>query len=274
MPASPTARAFLSTPSARRATGASHGRSTIACYFYPRPPRGGRLRAFFVLIRHEFQFLSTPSARRATAAHRMDSTAQRRFLSTPSARRATHFKSISGYTQQQFLSTPSARRATVAVAGAAALAIDFYPRPPRGGRPGIVGLHCVAKNISIHALREEGDFSVHLPVRCHPISIHALREEGDVAGVVSLWVVHRFLSTPSARRATCCPRCCLHPFGISIHALREKGDGKHRSGVVLGGFISIHALREEGDSFPFAFSQCPGTFLSTPSARRATGSCS
>ena len=157
MPASPTARAFLSTPSARRATGASHGRSTIACYFYPRPPRGGRLRAFFVLIRHEFQFLSTPSARRATAAHRMDSTAQRRFLSTPSARRATHFKSISGYTQQQFLSTPSARRATVAVAGAAALAIDFYPRPPRGGRPGIVGLHCVAKNISIHALREEGD---------------------------------------------------------------------------------------------------------------------
>ena len=192
-------------------------------------------------------FLSTPSARRATAAHRMDSTAQRRFLSTPSARRATHFKSISGYTQQQFLSTPSARRATVAVAGAAALAIDFYPRPPRGGRPGIVGLHCVAKNISIHALREEGDFSVHLPVRCHPISIHALREEGDVAGVVSLWVVHRFLSTPSARRATCCPRCCLHPFGISIHALREEGDGKHRSGVVLGGFISIHALREEGD---------------------------
>ena len=124
---------------------------------------------------------------------------------------------------------------------------DFYPRPPRGGRPGIVGLHCVAKNISIHALREEGDFSVHLPVRCHPISIHALREEGDVAGVVSLWVVHRFLSTPSARRATCCPRCCLHPFGISIHALREEGDGKHRSGVVLGGFISIHALREEGD---------------------------
>ena len=34
--------------------------------------------------------------------------------------------------------------------------------------------------------------------------------------------------------------------------------------------ISIHALREEGDSFQCSQSSRLGTFLSTPSARRAT----
>ena len=34
---------FLSTPSARRATGQSVKQSNRRIYFYPRPPRGGRL---------------------------------------------------------------------------------------------------------------------------------------------------------------------------------------------------------------------------------------
>ena len=34
---------FLSTPSARRATGVNWGEFQISIYFYPRPPRGGRL---------------------------------------------------------------------------------------------------------------------------------------------------------------------------------------------------------------------------------------
>ena len=57
-----------------------------------------------------------------------------------------------------FLSTPSARRATA-------------------GRTDNIAVIC----ISIHALREEGDFlcqSFYLLLR---ISIHALREEGDEA---------------------------------------------------------------------------------------------
>ena len=33
--------------------------------------------------------------------------------------------------------------------------------------------------ISIHALREEGDFRRMMMLRDHDISIHALREEGD-----------------------------------------------------------------------------------------------
>ena len=37
--------------------------------------------------------------------------------------------------------------------------IDFYPRPPRGGRPPINESSFTKSFISIHALREEGDFS-------------------------------------------------------------------------------------------------------------------
>ena len=40
--------------------------SLPAKYFYPRPPRGGRLQLGH-LVGVGFQFLSTPSARRATA---------------------------------------------------------------------------------------------------------------------------------------------------------------------------------------------------------------
>ena len=58
---------------------------------------------------------------------------------------------------------------------------------------------------------------------------------------------HRFLSTPSARRATPLP-------------------GENR----LGRGISIHALREEGDRRPRLRSSNTRIFLSTPSARRAT----
>ena len=59
------------------------------------------------------------------------------------------------------------------------------------------------------------------------ISIHALREEGDVMGPSESINRALFLSTPSARRATCCrpPARGLSP--ISIHALREEGDNKH-----------------------------------------------
>ena len=57
--------------------------------------------------------------------------------------------------------------------------------------------------ISIHALREEGDrrYAAHVCVE-FVISIHALREEGDPASVGFAVAVSRFLSTPSARRAT------------------------------------------------------------------------
>ena len=63
---------------------------------------------------------------------------------------------------------------------AAYVKTDFYPRPPRGGRPEILAQMSEEFSISIHALREEGDQSTACDsIRHGLISIHALREEGD-----------------------------------------------------------------------------------------------
>ena len=56
------------------------------------------------------------------------------------------------------------------------------------------------------------------------ISIHALREEGDVCGTITAISRDLFLSTPSARRATSASTSCCALTLISIHALREEGD--------------------------------------------------
>ena len=59
----------------------------------------------------------------------------------------------------------------------------------------------------------------------------------------------RFLSTPSARRATTVALVNVHTLTISIHALREEGDL-----ALIANFLTSTL------------------FLSTPSARRATPS--
>ena len=58
-------------------------------------------------------------------------------------------------------------------------------------------------DISIHALRVEGDQYVRYPISYNRISIHALRVEGDreIPDVQSAFHVI-FLSTPSGWRAT------------------------------------------------------------------------
>ena len=191
-------------------------------YFYPRPPRGGRpLADLGCTITSEF--LSTPSARRATAS-RSSSTRTSTFLSTPSARRATNYLagpigdfliSIHALREEgdlrldqvldlaaEFLSTPSARRATCRQHRHRGDSRYFYPRPPRGGRRGVCCCAVKILQISIHALREEGDYIKIIIHNGRSISIHALREEGDC--------LHLAL-----------PRFSLL---ISIHALREEGD--------------------------------------------------
>ena len=103
-------------------------------------------------------------------------------------------------------------------------------------------------DISIHALREEGD--LHEPdgsSLSSRISIHALREEGDgtdpgasrgilyfnprpprggrLFGMRTQKRSKKFQSTPSARRATVREIAFFSgDFDISIHALREEGD--------------------------------------------------
>ena len=191
---------FLSTPSARRATISRTPHLICHAYFYPRPPRGGR-QSSVCSSSMDLIFLSTPSARRATISKPTVASRERDFyprpprggrpcrpggsvmsagyfyprpprggrlddkgndlifalfLSTPSARRATKI-SPNRTSPRKFLSTPSARRAT--------------------GKPAFYEVFPV---ISIHALREEGDFSERRPEMSR----------------------FRFLSTPSARRAT------------------------------------------------------------------------
>ena len=113
---------------------------------------------------------------------------------------------------------------------------NFYPRPPRGGRPyhdgqrPAVGQFLSTPSarratpsarpgrpgpyISIHALREEGDLDVGAGLAHSLISIHALREEGD---------------RPDIR-----PK---RPQAISIHALREEGDPCTPSAPISRGYF-------------------------------------
>ena len=169
----------------------------------------------------------------------------------------------------------------------------FYPRPPRGGRPG----------------------SFLASSRTFSISIHALREEGDEQQAAQGSCGHQFLSTPSARRATClqaCWRCGLcyfyprpprggRPSAAGQHAepdrflstpsaRRATDFSKHGFSSLFDFYprpprggrrvrhryyqrrecISIHALREEGDGTTNGSGSKEFVFLSTPSARRAT----
>ena len=192
-------------------------------YFYPRPPRGGRHGAV-VVLEGLFQFLSTPSARRATRFPAALPAITRDFYPRP-PRGGRPMSSSFFSSVMEFLSTPSARRATRTTAFRTTTTPNFYPRPPRGGRlcpawlrfcgccyfyprPPRGGRHQCAMsyittfNISIHALREEGDWMISLSRAIPSISIHALREEGDRASTARRLSFMQFLSTPSARRAT------------------------------------------------------------------------
>ena len=169
--------------------------------------------------------------------------------------------------------------------------VDFYPRPPRGGRPYNGSMFTKSFEISIHALREEGDRltrsktssttyfyprpprggrRTRRPMVPRPPNFYPRPPRGGRPASVGFAVaVFLFLSTPSARRATIPIVCPCFLVAISIHALREEGDLPGRAyGLIYN--ISIHALREEGDvakSYSGLFEQ---QFLSTPSARRAT----
>ena len=146
---------FLSTPSARRATCSGRRPRPAWTDFYPRPPRGGRHGV--CAARHDsLLFLSTPSARRATQHSRFCYVVIQ-FLSTPSARRATGLGDK--WFQDHQISIHALREeGDHSPASSAPMALYFYPRPPRGGRPGCTTADGNAEVISIHALREEGDF--------------------------------------------------------------------------------------------------------------------
>ena len=148
---------------------------------------------------------------------------------------------------------------------------NFYPRPPRGGRPShMYSYMAVAKFLSTPSARRatDDDIIINDP---EGISIHALREEGDCprSGPSTLRTV--FLSTPSARRATRTKKECSCNVLISIHALREEGDSAF-CGPSCGRQNFYPRPPRGGRPTHVSDVLLTTQFLSTPSARRATTS--
>ena len=167
------------------------------------------------------------------------------FLSTPSARRATK-QQLAARGFNVFLSTPSARRATYT---------EWYKS--KGGK------------ISIHALREEGDQVCYagrperhnfyprpprggrqvrmklLPHQLKFLSTPSARRATYAVQGVGLYLI-QFLSTPSARRAT-----KYHPLGVFHRQFLSTPSARRATFFAVlkwhRKLISIHALREEGD---------------------------
>ncbi len=215
-------RVFLSTPSARRATARATSTQHPQVHFYPRPPRGGR-RLDAVVDLRPCEFLSTPSARRATRAVIETAQALKNFYPRPprGGRRRPSVSSLQtcdfyprpprggrrhGFCIKRgknlFLSTPSARRATHQDCPEKGCNKNFYPRPPRGGRRYLARPERHDLRISIHALREEGDWSGSIRWAQHS---HFYPRPPRGGRRILYWfdfTFTEFLSTPSARRAT------------------------------------------------------------------------
>ena len=104
---------------------------------------------------------------------------------------------------KEFLSTPSARRATRHSVSSTAFQLDFYPRPPRGGRRLKHSCPVQLFQISIHALREEGDSRIIYTESRNALFLSTPSARRATSSMPSSWWQRaRFLSTPSARRAT------------------------------------------------------------------------
>ena len=190
--------------------------------FYPRPPGGGRRTKYL-----KAKCVSPISI------HALRVEGDRLWFCSP-------------WQGAQFLSTPSGWRATVSMSLCEKRSFYFYPRPPGGGRrmfwstafenrlflstpsgwraTKLAAFLNKMLEISIHALRVEGDEVTRKHVLHDKISIHALRVEGDNPLFPEGFDLHyfyprppgggrpqncglhstrlRFLSTPSGWRAT------------------------------------------------------------------------
>ena len=233
--------------------------------FYPRPPRGGRRRAENV-VTADTLFLSTPSARRATLSRMAQDVQQVKFLSTPSARRATESRERSDRGHPISIHALREEGDLSRMAQIFQQARNFYPRPPRGGRRVKRQIRAIVRS---HFYPRPPRGGRH-PARHRPVA------------------QQRFLSTPSARRATStstvsCAKAFLHfyprpPRGGRPKATQGRGrqtqnfyprpprGGRRAHGQLLSldRVISIHALREEGDQVLPVYSSDRGYFYPRP----------
>ena len=146
-----------------------------------------------------------------------------------------------------FLSTPSARRATLLLNLTMSSCRNFYPRPPRGGRPFTPPCRCVHQNFYPRPPRGGRPPLPRLRVAVIKNFYPRPPRGGRHISLVCPQKTALFLSTPSARRATHIAVLPSKNCVISIHALREEGDEQHKLPKGNERHISIHALREEGD---------------------------
>ena len=257
---------FLSTPSARRATAGCDELSLSSLDFYPRPPRGGR-HGTNTGPRCINLFLSTPSARRATqlaisgggalfiSIHALREEGDGRGLRAsrwpknfyprpprggrPSRKRPLH-------PTVNFYPRPPRGGRPLRPAPQPAYRSHFYPRPPRGGRPPVTAIAAVHRNFYPRPPRGGRRTIQHSVHPLSQISIHALREEGDLSPVSAEILLHNFYPRPPrGGRPGRCPR----PRPDRYFYPRPPRGGRP------------HPLRQGGG--------CE-RFLSTPSARRAT----
>ena len=122
---------FLSTPSARRATGKVRRENRPLRNFYPRPPRGGRQRAL-VAVPVGILFLSTPSARRAT--NPCCSIGNALSISIHALREEGDCPAWPGFCGCCYFYPRPPRGGRRLRSSKARYFSNFYPRPPRGGR--------------------------------------------------------------------------------------------------------------------------------------------
>ena len=196
----------------------------IRRYFYPRPPGGGRLPALPFHVSKDSNFYPRPPGGGRPVTFSIFRVAPSYFYPRPP-----------GGGRREYCGKPYTED-------------DFYPRPPGGGRPFEVYVKAGTAEISIHALRVEGDS-------------HTRRRRS---------APNPFLSTPSGWRATSGARAL--PLRLFYFYPRPPGGGRHSTGCPFfhptfyfyprppgGGrpceqldrtcymMISIHALRVEGD---------------------------
>ena len=79
------------------------------------------------------------------------------------------------------------------------------------------------------------------------ISIHALREEGDLLDRWEEYSLETFLSTPSARRATMILPMTESRLWLFLSTPSARRATRAEKAAEAAREISIHALREEGD---------------------------
>ena len=145
-----------------------------------------------------------------------------------------------------FLSTPSARRATFC-----------RNRRERGCR------------ISIHALREEGDLQCLVTWSSHRYFYPRPPRGGRRCVAKTSYSDSRFLSTPSARRATCTAQM-IDPELVHFYPRPPRGGRRHQlqEDRVMKDF---YPRPPRGGRLSRSTSKVNrSVFLSTPSARRAT----